>query len=116
MFLSKGELHMTWLEKVINFFLKLFKFEKEKRVAKITLEDLNGKPIEFDLSDLIYIGYDDERDCIVLSISNKPPMYLPLTKGNVDFLRMISPYFKLKATNDPKVAVENIGNKPKFKF
>jgi hypothetical protein len=28
-------------------------------------------------------------------------------------LKMISPYFRQKATNDPKVALINIGNKPK---
>ena len=109
---------MEWLGKIFirvrNIFL--FKFKKEKAMAKIVLEDSNGKPIEFELSELIYIGYDQEKDCIVLCLANKPPMYLPLTKGNVDLLQFISPYFKQKAINDPRMAIENIGNKPRIKI
>jgi hypothetical protein len=82
-------------------------------MAKLVLDDYGDKSIEVDLMDLIYAGYDENNDCIVLSVANKPPVYLPLTNGNMEFLKMISPYFRQKATNDPKVALINIGNKPK---
>jgi len=104
---------MNWLRKILYYLYRLVRIEN---MAKITLEDFDGKSIEFELVELIYIGYDQEKDCIVLSLVNRPPMYLPLTKGNVDFLQFSSPYFKQKAINDPRMAVENIGSKPKMKI
>ena len=107
---------MKWIAKIIRIVFNWIGLAKKKHMAKITLEDDKYHPIEFDLSDLIYIGYDEGNNWIVLVLANKSPIYLPPTKGNVDFLQMISPYFRQKAASDPKVAANNIVNKPKVKI
>lgn len=108
---------MNWFKKIIALITsKILKLMKDNVVAKIILENLDGSPIEFDISDLLYISYDSETDCLVLSLLNKQPIYIPLSKGNVDFFLMISPYFKNKSGNDPKLVADKVGTKPKVKF
>lgn len=99
---------MKWLKEISYQLTKLFKLQFRYRMAKIILEDYGNKAFEFDLSDLIYIGYDENSDSIVVVLSNQKPKYLPVTDGNLNFLKKLSPYFRAKANNDPRIAEEKL--------
>lgn len=100
---------MKWFRMTLNTISNWIISKRRRILAKFILEGFDGKVIEFELSELLYVGYDEGTNCIVISLTTKPPIYLPLTGGNYDFLKFISPYFRQKTLNDPKVAVENIG-------
>ena len=65
---------MKWIAKIIRIVFNWIGLAKKKHMAKITLEDDKYHPIEFDLSDLIYIGYDEGNNWIVLVLANKYPI------------------------------------------
>lgn len=75
---------MEWLKIIYQY---LNKFNKSKVMAKITLDDHDGKSFEFNIDDLIFISFEPTTKNIVVCLKNQPPKYLPLTPGNISFLR-----------------------------
>lgn len=75
---------MKWL-KIIYHHIKRHK--KRNVMAKITLDDHSGNSFEFTIEDLIFISFDPATKNIVVCLKNQSPKYLPLTPGNISFLR-----------------------------
>jgi hypothetical protein len=76
----------------------------KKSMAKIALDDFNGKLFEFDLNDLIYINYDPASKSILVCLKNCPPKYLPLTSGNISYLRVWTPFQEIQLNKNLKNA------------
>lgn len=96
------------MEWVRGFLRRLIAIFRNDRMAKITLDDTDGE-ITFDSNDLIYIGYDEVAQAIVLCLKGSAPKYLPMTPGNIDFLAKMSPHFLLKAKQDMSTARDLLG-------
>lgn len=92
---------MRFLRKIISWVIGS---KGKKSVAKIILDDFDNKVFEFDLSDLIYINYDSASKSIVVCLKNFPPKYLPLTPGNISYLRGWIPFQEIQLNKNLKNA------------
>lgn len=92
---------MKWIQKIINW---LISRNGRKSMAKVTLDDFEGKVFEFDLDNLIYISYDPVLKCILVCVKNFPPKYLPLTPGNISYLRVWVPFQEIQIGKNLKSA------------
>lgn len=95
------------IKRFLKFLRGLFTLNREN-MAKITLEDENEAPFEFDLDQLIFIGYDPKTQKIVLCIKGFAPRYLPLTMGNFQFLQTYNPFLEIQSSKNLKTATTDL--------
>lgn len=100
---------MKFIKTAFEKFISLIFSRRRRSVAQIALDQDGNSPFVFQLSNLIFIGYDENSRKITLVLKGRAPVFLPLTAGNLEYLLAMAPYFASKVKNDAKVATDEFG-------